>query len=370
MLAVIESGADRVVDGCEPRIVLTNIAWINCYRTRPNFLRGVCHIPKWRASVVLLFCLLSMIALFARGAHTSQSAIRVKVDLVLVDVVVSDPKGNTVNGLRAENFELLDEAKPQQVVHLSQDEIPLAIALVVDVSSSMDPIIGPLRNGLTRALPSLKPEDRVALFTFAEGVRIELPLIRDRDKIVKRIAGLQVGGLTNLNGAIHEATYYLRSRAPQGRPVIVLVSDHGDNSQEIPGSMPAVVVEKKLLESEIALFSIHVVWHLRQTRALAQEACPPKEAAPWSVDVYKLAADSGGFIVDVHKPESVQSAVESLFQILKTRYTLGFYPNPPGEPGSIRRIEVRLKNDQIERILPGAFLNFRSRYRVPPGNRK
>jgi hypothetical protein len=51
---------------------------------------------------------------------------------------------------------------------------------------------------------------------------------------------------------------------------------------------------------------------------------------------------------------------------LKKRYTLGYYPNPGGTPGSIRGIEVRIRNQQIDEILPGAFLVYRNRYRVPP----
>jgi hypothetical protein len=72
--------------------------------------------------------------------------------------------------------------------------------------------------------------------------------------------------------------------------------------------------------------------------------------------------------MDVKRPEGIQPAVEHMIQMLKTRYTLGFYPNPAGKPGSIRRIDLQLKNKEIEGGMPGTVLAFRNRYRVPPEN--
>src|SRR5579862_3860105 len=45
----------------------------------------------------------------------SDTAIKVEVNLVLVPVVVKDPSGNAVPGLKKEDFQLLDNGKPQAV---------------------------------------------------------------------------------------------------------------------------------------------------------------------------------------------------------------------------------------------------------------
>ena len=82
--------------------------------------------------------------------------------------------------------------------------------------------------------------------------------------------------------------------------------------------------------------------------------------------VDELAEGSGGLVMDVTRPEGIQTSVEHMIQMLKTRYTLGFYPNPAGKPGSIRKIEVRLKNEDIKLGLPDTVLGYRNRYRVPP----
>jgi hypothetical protein len=118
---------------------------------------------------------------------------------------------------------------------------------------------------------------------------------------------------------------------------------------------PADQVERAVIESEVALFGIH-------PKSLALR---PIQIYAGTVDVEKLAANSGGFVVHLRRPEGIQAAVESLFQILKTRYTLGFYPASAGKPGSTRHLSIRLKNNQIEAALPGAILRYRKQYRVP-----
>ena len=66
------------------------------------------------------------------------------------------------------------EGAQQQVAHFSRDQLPLAVALVVDLSGSIQPFLRPLRYATLTALKTLKPEDQVALITdgrFSGGTR-------------------------------------------------------------------------------------------------------------------------------------------------------------------------------------------------------
>jgi VWFA-related protein len=303
-----------------------------------------------------LLCCCLLCGAQAQQAPDPQITIRKTVNLVLVDVIVTDPRGTIVSGLRAKDFEILDEGAPQEIAHFSQDEIPLAIALVVDVSRSMGSVLGPMRNALVHALPTLKPEDRVALFSFAERCYLEIGLTDDFVGIARRIGELREEESTNINDAIYSPANYLGKYAPQGRRVIILVSDTVGDAPGVPFA-PADRVEQALLQAEVALFGI------RPVPALTSAGHNPKSRF---VDVGRLAGESGGFMVDVPKPEGIQSAVESLIHTLKTRYTLGFYPSTAGKPDSIRRLKVRLKNSALQAALPGAVLRYRTQYKVPP----
>lgn len=293
-----------------------------------------------------------------------QVTIRKQVDLVMLDLLLTDAKGGSLTGLRAKDIQLLDEMTPQEIAHFSQDEIPLAIAILVDISGSMRPGMQPLRKGLIQALPTLKPDDRVALFSFDQGAKLRVKLTHDFAQIAKKVTGFKAGGWTNINDAIYKAAEYLREDAPHARRVVLLISDTFPSEN---GKKPA---GDELLASEAALFVIRVPFWIDNKYFTKEDFEPLTSqglfAALGQSLVDQLASASGGVVLDVKRPEGIEAAIEKTIQILKTRYTLGFYPNPPGKPGSIRKIELRLKTGDIVRAMPGAILGYRNRYRVPP----
>ena len=281
----------------------------------------------------------------------SPSVIRKQVNLVLVDVAVTDSKGHLISGLKESDFALLDEGVEQKLTHFSQDEIPLAIALVVDVSGSMRPILEPVRIALLRALPTLKAEDRVVLFSFSRNCRLEIGLTNDFAAIARRIVKLQSRPGTNVNDALAFATRYLHGQVPSGRRVIILLSDM--ISRE--GTVSGYQVERGLVHTDIGLFGIRSGYVPMDLRGMKFN----------QVDADHIARTSGGFVVDVPHPKAFKAATESLIKFLKSRYTLGFSPASVGKPGAFREIQVRLKDTRSLKELSHAKLDYRLRYQVP-----
>jgi VWFA-related protein len=281
----------------------------------------------------------------------SPSVIRKQVNLVLVDVAVTDSKGHLISGLKESDFELLDEGVEQKLTHFSQDEIPLAIALVIDVSGSMRPILEPVRNALVRALPTLKAEDRVVLFSFSRYCRLEIGLTNDFAAIARRIVKLHSHPGTNVDDALAFATKYLHEQVPSGRRVIFLLSDMVSRE----GTVSDYQVEQGLIHTDIGLFGIrsgYVPMDLRDKRFK-------------QVDADHIAKTSGGYVMDVPHPRAFEAATESLIKFLKSRYTLGFSPASFGKPGAFREIKVLLKDTKGQKELSHAKLNYRLRYQVP-----
>jgi len=63
--------------------------------------------------------------------------IKTDVKLVLVPVSVTDPNQRLVTGLRAENFEVFEGKKPQEIRHFSSEDVPASIGIILDSSGSM-----------------------------------------------------------------------------------------------------------------------------------------------------------------------------------------------------------------------------------------
>jgi VWFA-related protein len=246
----------------------------------------------------------------------------------------------------------------------------MAIALVVDVSGSMEQLIQPVRDSLRKALPSLKKEDRVALFSFSGEPRMIVGLTRNVEELTSKIKRFRARGETNINDAVVAASEYLHRTAPDARSIIILVSDMFPSTA---GKNPSQIVKDKLVASDVTLFGIRVPGphdpkyaYADEAEARALFAAFASRAIPGAVFTDKLAEDSGGFVMNVYRFEGIPAAVETLLQIVKTRYTLGFYPSPSGQAGSVRKLGLLLKNNEsIDRMMPGAFLRFRTQYRVP-----
>ncbi|MGH9789308.1 MAG: hypothetical protein ACRD4U_11475, partial [Candidatus Acidiferrales bacterium] len=95
---------------------------------------------------------------------------RVNVRLVLVEAFVRDDRGRVIDELKKEDFRLYEDNVEQEIRHFSRDELPLAVALVVDRSGSVKPFMPELRAAAYDTLRQLKRGDRVALYAFAEDV--------------------------------------------------------------------------------------------------------------------------------------------------------------------------------------------------------
>src|ERR1700676_4043659 len=131
-----------------------------------------------------------------------QGTIRVDVNLVLVDATVKTKDGQIMANLKKDDFEVREDGVAQKVEIFSRDELPVNVALVLDLSDSIGPFLAPLRDAATIALAALKPDDEVALFTFSTEAELRLPLTKDKNKIADQINTFQARGPPNINDGI------------------------------------------------------------------------------------------------------------------------------------------------------------------------
>ena len=154
---------------------------------------------------------------------------------------------------KRETFRLFEDGVEQQIRNFSRDELPLAVALVIDRSGSVAPFMNEIRQAAYQALSQLKRGDKVALFTFAGEVQRLEDLTTDRQRIADRIAQIRGGGGTNIIDGLFDAVYYLSSVAPNRRRAVILISDNQATTR--PRSSQAQLI-RLALESETVVYSV------------------------------------------------------------------------------------------------------------------
>jgi Ca-activated chloride channel homolog len=269
--------------------------------------------------------------------NTGGYMLKVDVNLVVVEATVRDERGQVVDNLKRENFHSYEDGTEQQIVQFSRDELPLAVALVLDRSGSMGPVLRQVRDAAYDTLSQLKPNDQVALFAFASTSKRLEDLTTDRQRIADDIAGIYAGGGTNITDALFDAALYLGRAAPNRRHVVILVSD---NDGTVQGYSSEKDVIRMALETETSIYSIKVKAG-GASRALSLPLALPN-ALPGTGSVPKMARETGGEVIDTHTTGSVQSAMATVIARLKERYTLGYSSTNRRRDGSFRQIDVRV----------------------------
>lgn len=260
--------------------------------------------------------------------------IRVNVELTLVEATVKDKSGRVMGDLKKEHFRLYEDGAEQTIAHFSRDQIPLAVALVVDLSGSIEPFLRPLRYATLSALKALKPEDEVALFTFTGDVEQRVALTRDKGVVSDVFEDIRAGGATNINDAVYEAAHYLKEEAPAARRVMILVSDNVPSSE---GRTLPPQITRAALEADAAVYSIRVPGRNPVGTGLNARM------RGGLVNVKKLTEETGGEVFDVQQDGSLFLSFKALIERLKTRYTLGFYPSNPQADGRYHALDVQLQ---------------------------
>ena len=286
-----------------------------------------------------ILCLLALltcsallpIALFPQ--EPPQNVIRVNVNLVLVDVTVKNKAGQIMVDLKQENFELREDGTPQKIEIFSRDELPLDVALVLDLSDSIGPFLVPLRQAANIALFALKPEDQVALFTFSTEAQMRVPFTHDKSQIADMIGGFQAGGATNINDAIFLPAQYLLNAPQKDRRVIILISDDVGTSAGGQGTRD-IVTE--------AIASDAVVYNLKIPGYNPPETRMAAAMTPGLVDIRKVVEQTGGEVFNVPDVAHLDEVFRALIERIKTRYTLGYYTNATAALGKPHKIDVRL----------------------------
>jgi Ca-activated chloride channel family protein len=259
--------------------------------------------------------------------------LKADVDLVLVEATVRDQDGGMVNNLRRESFRVYENGVEQQIGYFSRDELPLAVALVLDCSGSMGPVLKQLHRVTFDTLSSLKPDDRVALFDFAARAEMLVGLTRNRQRIADAIATIRAAGGTVIPDALFEAAGYLARAAPDRRHAIILVSD---NENTLKGYCDENRVIRQALESEAVIYSIRV-----------EEGLHPHSMYVLlpifrEVSVPRITRETGGEVIDARNIESIRSAMATAISRLKQRYSLGYYSTNRRHDGAFREIEIRV----------------------------
>src|SRR5262245_44980156 len=281
-------------------------------------------------------------------------SIKLSTDLVVIDVQALNRKtGQTINGLKAVDFELYEDGVRQEITHFSQDKLSLSVILLMDLSGSVSPVLKEIQSGALLALERLKENDEVAVIAFSSDTQLVQDFTPDRKLIIEKIGHIEktpvIGQGTSLFEGLRDAAIHMNKASnPTSRRVIIAITDNIAWEYHFSG-LSEKEVSDTIVESGSMVCGLVVEGAMTKTERIFNWSRPGNDIYRRRMSVDPFANQTGGEVINSDKTE-VNARLGLLIDHLRTRYSLGFSSKKEQADGSFRRISLALTSEARKRL--------------------
>jgi len=272
-----------------------------------------------------------------KTGSSAASIVRKNVDLVLVPVTVLDKSEKTVNGLRSQDFTVLDEKTQQEIKYFSSEDAPLSLTVILDASGSMAPQIRSVVEAVLKLFKSSNPEDEFRVITVSSKPASVADFGASLDEVSERLGQLHPSGFTSLWDAMYLGVSDFKEARFQKKAMVV-ISDGGDNhSRYTENEIKSILEESDTLVYAVGLFD---------PRASRLE----ERMGPLRLD--EVTSVTGGRVFPVHSPQDLNEAIQKINRELRNQYVIGYSPSPnPELKGKWHKLKVHLNGEPMKSSL-------------------
>jgi Ca-activated chloride channel family protein len=294
--------------------------------------------------------------------------IKTNSNLVMIPASVTDSRGQPVRGLQVADFRVQEDGRPQEIAQIGDpEEVPLSIALLIDVSGSTNTRFDFEKAAAARFLKQvLKPVDRASVF------------IIDRTPVLGKTgatAEAAANGLLSLQPAtdkgptaffdtVVEAAQYLADKAPaRHRKVILVISDGVDNFSERIKKAIGTTREEQLSASAATREKIYSRAQVEVLRDVQRADAVFYSINPSGNTMYlnqitkrgqdglqQIAEATGGTAFIPEREEDLERVFTQIAGELRAQYLLQYYSNSQTAGVQFRRVVVTLPTHQELRL--------------------
>src|SRR5579864_4681342 len=254
--------------------------------------------------------------------------LKTDVRLVLVPVSVTDPAQRLVTGLRAENFELFEGKKPQEIRHFSSEDLPVSIGIILDASGSMANKMGRVRDAVKQFCEAANPQDEFFMIVFADQPRLVTDFTTVPENLEKDLLFTQPKGRTALLDAIYMGLEKMKA-AKYSKKALLVISDGGDN-HSLYGEKEVKAAAK---ESDVMIYAIGTF----------DRYMPTPEETRGPALLTEIAEPTGGRAFTLDNAVELPAVASHIGRELRTQYVLGYRPQDMPRDGKWHKIQVKLK---------------------------
>ena len=249
------------------------------------------------------------------------------VDEVLLHATVQDDKNHLVTNLDRSAFTVYEDGKPQSIVSFHNEDIPVAMGIVIDNSGSMREKRNKVNQAALNLVRSSNPKDEVFVVNFNDEYYLDQDFTNDLLKLKEALEKIDARGGTALYDAVVASSDHLKRNARLDKKVLFVVTDGEDNA-----SNENLEQAVKMLQEENGpqVYAIGI---------LGDEEHPKRAKRALET----LAQRTGGLAFFPKTLDEVDEISRTVAHDIRNQYTIGYKPTNPRGTGGFRTVKVDAK---------------------------
>jgi Ca-activated chloride channel homolog len=272
-------------------------------------------------------------AAHASGDGFSQDSagkrLRVDVDLVLVPTTVTDRMNRPIMDLGKQDFGIYEDHAQQQIRYFGEEDVPISVGLILDVSRSMSNKIDAERRAVAEFFKNANPQDDYFVISLADRPRFIADTTQSLEEIEHKLALVIPDGHTALLDAIYLGVSKMRTARYQRRALLI-ISDGGDNHSHYTAKQTKSMVE----ESDVQVYGIGIF------DTLPMPVFKTLDERLGERLLNEITNTSGGRTIPADKREKVPEIASAISRELRQQYVLGYKSSNGLHDGKWRTIKV------------------------------
>jgi Ca-activated chloride channel family protein len=282
------------------------------------------------------------------SAQSQQPTFRSSADNVPVFVTVTDKSGRLLTDLTRQDFQVLDNGKPQPLTVFDNAPQPIRLVILVDISGSMVGNLPLVREASRQLVQRLAPGDLARVGTFGDRIAITPTFTRDANTLLAALPeDTPPNGRTPLWQAVDQAMGGFGDEA--GRRVILILSD-GKDTGPVTGRryLTSIEISDRAEREDVMIYGVGL-----------QSRGGPAAMPVAGADLRQMLADnlpdpqlgsvalnSGGGYFELRPRDDMAATFARVVDELHQQYLLGFVP--PAKDGKTHKLAVRVARKDVD----------------------
>jgi Ca-activated chloride channel homolog len=260
--------------------------------------------------------------------------IGIEVNLVMMYTSVLDKSGHFIAGLTQDNFKLFEDGVEQKINRFSQEDAPLSMGIILDLSGSMRGKIAQVNKAALAFIQASNPQDQVFLLGFNNEVELLQDFTSDIDEVTDALDNtITLGGT-----ALYDAIYLGVQKSHTGnraKKAVVVITDGEDRDSYY--KLDEVI--KKVQELDVQVFSIGFLNDIPDKGLFNFSKSEPEKARD---ALTRVGEETGGKAYFPDKLTDIHTIVAEIAGELRHQYSIGYFSSNSAHDGTFRRVKIEL----------------------------